>query len=110
MQHLGLLIANSVGLKRYRRLHGGETQQLHHVIRNHVPQCPGIVKVSPALFHPDSFRVSDLNMIDIATVPDWLKNSIVELKDQDILYRLLAETMIHAIDLAFGQHPLNMPS
>src|SRR5438270_13772705 len=109
MRQLRLLIADTVGLKRYRRLHGGETQPLHHVIRNHVPQCPGIVKVSPALFHPDSFRVSDLNMIDIATVPDWLKNGIVESKDQDILYRLFAEIMVNAIDLAFGQHTLNLP-
>src|SRR5262245_3601309 len=38
-------------------------------------------------------------MINVVPVPDWLKQSIGKAQHEDVLYRLLAEIMIDAIDL-----------
>ena len=40
-------------------------------------------------------------MIDPVAIPQWLKQSIGETEQHDVLYRFLAEEMVDSIDLVF---------
>src|SRR6267142_2803790 len=108
MENFSLLVADCISLKRCRRFHRGQTEKLHKVIRNHVAQRARSIEVSAALLHADGFGIGDLHVIDVATVPDGLENSVVEPEDHDVLYGLLAEVMIDAVDLIFVQHTFDL--
>ena len=99
MQNLGLLITDRIGLKRCRGLHRGQAEELHHVVRNHVPQCAGSIEVSAALFHADGFSIRDLHMIDVTPVPDGLEDGIVEPKHHNILYGFFPQVVIDTVNL-----------
>ena len=43
-------------------------------------------------------------MVNVAAVPDRLKDRVIKPEDQDVLYRLFAEIMIDAINLVFAEH------
>ena len=101
MQNFGLLIAHRVGVKRNRRLHGGQGDQLHDVIRHHVAQRTGCVVIAAAMFDADGFRHRDLHVIDVAAIPDGLENAVGEAESQNVLDGLFAQVMIDAINLVF---------
>src|SRR5947199_10823264 len=65
MQNFCLLIADGVGLKRNRRLHRGEADELHDVIRHHVAQGAGVVVITAALLNAHSFCDRNLYVIDV---------------------------------------------
>src|SRR5438094_6292246 len=104
MEHLGLLAADSVGVERYWRFHGDEAQKLHYMVWNHVAQSTGGIKISAALLHAHRLGIGDLHVIDIAAVPDRLKDSVIKAKDQDVLHGFFAQVMINAVDLVFRKH------
>src|SRR5215469_6218480 len=43
-------------------------------------------------------------MIDVVAIPNRLEDPVGETQDHNVLDRLLAEEMIHSIDLRFRQH------
>ena len=47
-------------------------------------------------------------MINIATVPERLENTVSETENQDILNRLLSQVVIDAIHLLFPKHLQNL--
>ena len=108
-QNLGLLVADRIRLKRNRRLHGGQAEQLHDVVGDHVAQRARGIKVSAAQFHAHGLRIRDLHMIDIAAVPDGLEDGVVEAEHHDVLHRLFAQVVIDAINLVFRQHRFDVP-
>src|SRR5437016_12273314 len=91
MQDLGLLVAYRISLKRNRRFHGYQAEELHNVVRNHIAQCASGIEISTTLFHADGFRIRDLDVVNVAAVPDWLKDRVIKPEDHDVLYRLFAE-------------------
>ena len=80
MQHLCLFIADCVGLERYGRFHCGQAKQLHHVVGYHVTEGSGSIEVASTLLYTDCFRIGNLHMIDVTTVPDRLKNGVSKRK------------------------------
>jgi len=38
-------------------------------------------------------------MIDVASVPDWLENTVGKTKCQNFQYRLLADIKVNAVDM-----------
>ena len=103
LENLGLLVANDVGVEGNGRLHGGQRDELEDMVGHHVAQRSGLVVVTAALLHADGFGHGDLDMIDVAAVPDRLEDAVGEAKDQDVLDGLLAEVMVDAVDLLFVQ-------
>src|ERR1041385_6365368 len=73
------------------------------MVGHHITERSCHIKIAATLFHAHSFRHRDLNVVNIATVPNGLKNSIAETEDQDILHRLLAKVMVDAENLTFAQ-------
>ena len=53
-----------------------------------------MVKVPAAFFHTHSFRHGDLNVVNVAPVPDRLENAIAEAEHQDVLYGFFAKVMV----------------
>src|SRR5581483_3728595 len=109
MQHFRLLIPDSISLKRHRRLHGSQAEQLHHVVRNHVTQCARGVEIPAALLDTDSLRIRDLYVIDVPPVPDRLEDRVVETEHEYVLHRLFAEIVIDAVNLVLRQDRLDLP-
>ena len=95
-------------MKRYGRFHGSQAEELHHVVRNHVAQCARVVEISAALFHADGFRIRDLHMVYVTSVPYGLEDGIVEAEDHYVLYGLFTEVVIDAVNLILGQHALDL--
>src|SRR5215472_3046629 len=77
------------------------------MVGNHIAQGTRHVKVSAALFHADGFGNGDLYVINVAVVPDGLEDAVAEAKHQDVLDRFFPEIVIDAVDLAFGEYPLD---
>ena len=99
MQNLGLLVADRIRVERNRRLHRGQADQLHDVVRYHVAQRARMIEITAASFHAYRFRHRDLYMVDVAAVPDRLENSVGESERHDVLHGFFAEIMVDAVNL-----------
>src|ERR1700694_2374235 len=108
MQNLGLLITDGVRLKRCGGLHGGQAEELHHVVGNHVAQRAGGIEVSAPLFHADGFSIRDLHVVDVTPVPDGFEDGVVEPKHHNILYGLFPQIVIDTVNLIFVQYSFDL--
>ena len=71
------------------------------MILHHVAQRPGRFIITGASFHPERFRRRDLEVIDVARIPERLENRVRESQHQNVLRGLFAEKMVDAIGLIF---------
>ena len=78
------------------------------MIWNHVAQCPRLIEISTTLLYTHRLRIRDLYMIDVTPVPDRLENGVVKPENHDVLYGLLTQVVINAVDLVFAQHTSNL--
>src|SRR5262249_49364358 len=108
VQYFSLFVAHRIGLKRDRGLHGRQTDELHDVVGNHVAQRTGLIVIAAALLDPHGFGHRDLYVIDVAAIPNGLKDTVGEAKRQDVLYRLFSQVVIDAVDLFFADEPEQM--
>ena len=74
------------------------------MVRHHVAQRAGRLVKSGAPLDADGFGDRDLHMVDVVAVPDRLEDAVGKAQHHDVLDRLLAEEMIHPIDLRLRQH------
>ena len=100
---LHLLVAQRVGIERRRRLHGDEAHQLEQVVLEEVAACAGRLVERAAVLDTDRLGHRDLDMVDVAAVPDRLEDAIAEAEDQEIADRLLAEVVIDPVDLRLAE-------
>ena len=96
LQHLALFAAQIRGAKRAGRLHGDNGHELEQMALNHVAHGSDAVVVAGATFEPDGLGGRDLNVVDVAAVPQRLEEQIGEAKDQQVLHGLLAEVVVDA--------------
>ena len=70
------------------------------MVLHHVAKGPGAVVEGPAAaFHAHGLSGGDLHVIDILPVQQRLEDRVAEAEGQQVLYRLLAEVMVDAVDL-----------
>jgi hypothetical protein len=50
----------------------------------------------------------DLNVVDVSTVPDWLKDQVAEAEDQDVANGLFSEIVVDAVDLTLAEDFANL--
>ena len=74
------------------------------MVLKHVPHNAGLVIVTAAIFHSHGFRRGNLDVVDVAPVPDRLENGVGETENHDILHRLFAEIVIDSVNLLLIQH------
>src|ERR1700675_1567249 len=101
MQDFGLLVADRVRLERNRRFHRGESDELHDVVGHHVAEGARSVVVAAAFLDAHGFGDRNLDVVDVAAIPDRLEDSVRETERQNILDRFFSQVVIDAVDLAF---------
>ena len=60
---------------------------------------PDAVVVSAPALDADRFGHRELDLVDVALVPQRLEDAVGEAKRQDVLHRLLAEVVVDAVNL-----------
>ena len=79
------------------------------MILHHVAQGTGGFVVSGPALDSECFGGSDLDVIDVAGVPDGLKDGVGETENENVLRCLLPKKMIDAVSLIFGEGILHDP-
>ena len=47
-------------------------------------------------------------MVNVAPVPDWLKNAVGQAEDKDVLHRFFTKVVVDTVDLFFFENPANL--
>ena len=105
MEDIHLFIADFIVVKGDHRFHGDQAEDLEKMILDHVAQGPGLIIIMAPVFHADLFGHGDLDMIDVASVPDRLKQGIGKAEGQDILDGLLTQIVVDTKNLGFVKDP-----
>ena len=108
LQHFHFLVAQRAGIKRIRRLHRREGQQLQQVILQHVAAHAGGVVIARARFHAHRLGHRDLHVIDVVAIPDRLEDGVGKAEDDQVLHGFFAQIVIDAIDLFFGKDVMHL--
>ena len=100
-QDLELFIADRVGMGIDGRLHADSAQQLQGVVLHHIAQSPsGLIKRAPAL-HTEVFCNGDLDVGDVLTPPQRLKQGVAKAQRKQVLHRRFAQVMVNPEYLLF---------
>ena len=97
-EHLHDLVTDRLRVKHRRRLHRRKCHQLHQVVLDHVAQSPRPVIIFPAILHAKCFRGTDLDRVDIITIPQWFEYAVGETEHQDVLHRLFPQIMVDTVN------------
>ena len=74
------------------------------MILDHVAQASALFVITTSGADAAVLRHRDLHALDVVPVPKGFENRVGKPLDQHILHRFLAEVMIDAEHLGFGQH------
>ncbi len=102
-QHLQFFIAHGIRIERHGRLHGHDAQQLQQMVLHHVAQCAGLVVEARTAAHAYRFRYRNLHALDVRRLPQRPEDRVAETQHHQVLHRFLAEIMVDAVDLRFGE-------
>ena len=86
-----------------RRLHRHDAQQLQQVVLHHVAQRTGAVVEIAARLHAHLLGERDLHVADPGAVPQRFQQRVGEAQREQVLHRLLAQVVVDAKDLRFGE-------
>src|SRR5690606_9942222 len=101
MKYLHLSVSDFIGLETHGRLHSDQAEQLQQVVLHHIAQRACFVVIPSAVFHTELFGHRDLYMLNVVPVPEGFEHGVREPEGEKVLYRLLSEVVIDAIDLVF---------
>ena len=102
-QHLDLLVAHRIGVEAAGRFHGGEGEELEEVVLEHVAEHAHAVVVGAAMADGHFLGGGDLHVVDEVAVPHGLEDAIGEAEHQHVLHGFLAQVVVDAEDLVFGE-------
>ena len=71
------------------------------MVLDDVAERAGLLVVGAAPLHPEGLGDGDLDVVDVAPVPDRLEDAVGEAEDEDVLDRLLAQVVVDPEDLRF---------
>ena len=92
---------NGLGGKVGGGLHGGDGEELHHVVLHHVAHGADAVVKSASSTDSFLFGHGDLDVIDEVTVPDGFPNGVRKAEVEEILNRFLAEVVVDTEEVGF---------
>ena len=73
------------------------------MVLHHVAQSARAFIITRASLDPERFRRGDLDMIDVAGIPERLENGVREPENENVLRGFLPEKMIDPIGLLLGK-------
>ena len=100
-EYFHFLVANTVTGDRGWGLHGDQREDRKNVVLDHVAGDSGLIVIPSSEFNAELLADGDLHVVDVASVPDRLKNTVSETEDHDVLNRFFSEIMVDAVDLGF---------
>ena len=68
-----------------------------------VTKCTRLFVECATPLNTNRLRHGDLDVIDVASVPEWLKDQVAESEDQDVADGLLSEVVINAVHLTLAE-------
>lgn len=92
---------DGLGTKVGGGFHGGDGEELHHVILDHVTHGADFVIKSAAGADPFLFGHGDLNIIDEVTVPNRFPDGIGEAKIEKVLHGFFPEVVVDPKEIGF---------
>ena len=98
-QDAHLLVAQRVRLEGDRWLHRDQRQQLEQVVLEDVAAGAGLLVERAAALDAQVLGHGDLDVVDVAPVPERLEDAVAEAEDQQVADRLLAQVVVDAVDL-----------
>ena len=101
-EDLDFFVADPVGGEVGRGFHGGEHDELEEMVLDHVAETAGFVVIAAAAaFHAEVFSAGDLDVVDVAVVPDRFEEGVAEPEDHEVLGGFLAEVVVDSVGVAF---------
>ena len=82
-------------------LHGGDGEELHHVVLHHVAHGADAVVESASSTDSFLFGDGDLDVVDEVTVPDGFPDGVCKTEVEEILDRFLAEVVVDTEEIGF---------
>ncbi len=107
-EHLHLLVAEGLRIKRGGWLHCNEREELQEVVLQDVTERARLFVECATPLDADRLCHGDLNVVDVSTVPDWLKDQVAEAEDQDVANGLFSEIVVDAVDLTLAEDFANL--
>ena len=107
-EHLHLLVAEGLRIKRGGWLHCNECEELEEVVLQDVTERPRLFVECATPLNADRLSHSDLDVVNVSAVPDWLKDQVAEAEDQDVANGLFPEIVVDAVDLTFAEDFANL--
>ncbi len=101
---LHLLVAQRVGRRVHRRLHGQVRDHLEQVVLHDVPDRTDLVVEPSASRDPERLRHRHLHRRDVVTVPQRFEEGVCEAEGEQVLDRLLAQEVVDPQDRLLVEH------
>src|SRR5579859_639624 len=80
---------------------------------NHVAKQSGFFKIGSSVFNSQFLSHGNLHVVDVAAVPNGLKNPVGKAEDQKILNRFLAQIMVDPVNILLAKcardHTVKLP-
>ncbi len=73
------------------------------MVLQHVANGAGLVVERAAILHPEILGHGDLNATHMGAIPDRFIDRVGKARVEDVLHRLLAEIVVDAEDIVFGE-------
>ena len=69
------------------------------MILDHVAQRSGLIVIFAAVFHAERLGYGDLDVVDVATIPDGFEEGVGKTEGQDVLDSFLTQKVVDAVNL-----------
>lgn len=102
-EEFGAFVADGGGFEDGAGFHGDGGENLEQVVLDHVAESAGFLVVAAAAFDADRLGGGDLDVVDVLAVPERLEERIAEAEGENVLDGFLAEVVIDAVELVFGE-------
>ena len=76
---------------------------MEEVVLQVVAERAGLLVEGATALHADRLRHGDLDVVDVAAVPDWLKDEVAESEDEDVAHRLFSKVVVNTVDLTLAE-------
>ena len=74
------------------------------MVLDHVAQCARRVVIARAMLDADAFGCRNLDVVDIAPIPQGLKHRICQAKDQQVLHGFFTEVVVDPVNLVLFEN------
>jgi hypothetical protein len=98
-ENANLFVANILGVERDGSLHSQESKNLEEMVLHNITNDTKLVEVTSTSFSTEGLLESDLNVVDMLSVPCGAEEGVTKSEDQNVLDHLLAKVVVNSEQL-----------